>query len=107
MGLGEDENIFNWDIFLVGPPDTLYEGGFFNAKLEFPQDFPNSPPVMTFRTSIWHPNGEYMHTNCAHNPIFTHSPRFSVTVYEDGKVCISILHPPGEDRFNQQVSRYK
>jgi ubiquitin-conjugating enzyme E2 G1 len=23
-------------------------------------------------------------------------------VYEDGKVCISILHPPGEDRFNEQ-----
>lgn len=24
------------------------------------------------------------------------------TVYEDGKVCISILHPPGEDRYNEQ-----
>ena len=25
-------------------------------------------------------------------------------VYEDGKVCISILHPPGEDEFNEFVS---
>jgi hypothetical protein len=25
-------------------------------------------------------------------------------VYEDGKVCISILHPPGEDAFNEFVS---
>lgn len=57
VGLGEDENIFCWDLFIVGPPDTLYEGGFFNAKLEFPSDFPNSPPVMTFKTPIWHPNG--------------------------------------------------
>ncbi len=57
VGLGEDENIFNWELFIVGPPDTLYEGGFFNCKLEFPQDFPNSPPVMTFKTQIWHPNG--------------------------------------------------
>lgn len=24
-------------------------------------------------------------------------------MYEDGKVCISILHPPGEDRFNEHV----
>lgn len=24
-------------------------------------------------------------------------------VYENGKVCISILHPPGEDRFNELV----
>ena len=23
-------------------------------------------------------------------------------MYEDGRVCISILHPPGEDKFNQQ-----
>jgi ubiquitin-protein ligase len=59
VGLGEDENIFCWDLFIVGPPDTLYEGGFFNAKLEFPSDFPNSPPVMTFKTPIWHPNGDY------------------------------------------------
>lgn len=25
-------------------------------------------------------------------------------VYEDGRVCISILHPPGEDEFNSQES---
>mmetsp|Transcript_22867 Transcript_22867/g.38148 ORF Transcript_22867/g.38148 Transcript_22867/m.38148 type:complete len:169 (+) Transcript_22867:170-676(+) len=81
VGLGDDESIFNWDLMIIGPPDTLYEGGFFNAKLEFPSDFPNAPPVMTFKTPIWHPN-----------------------VYEDGKVCISILHPPGEDAFNEHES---
>lgn len=58
VGLGDDDNIFVWEVLLVGPPDTLYEGGFFNAKLEFPQDFPVMPPVMTFTTPIWHPNGE-------------------------------------------------
>jgi ubiquitin-conjugating enzyme E2 G1 len=42
---------------IVGPPDTLYEGGFFSAKIDFPPDFPNSPPTMTFKTKIWHPNG--------------------------------------------------
>lgn len=36
---------------------------------------------MTFQTEMWHPN-----------------------IYPDGKVCISILHPPGEDEFNQQES---
>ena len=57
VGLGEDDNIFCWDILIIGPPDTLYEGGFFNCVLEFPSDFPNSPPTMTFKTEIWHPNG--------------------------------------------------
>ena len=64
---------------IIGPPETLYEGGFFKAKLEFPQDFPNMPPVMRFTSTMWHPN-----------------------IYEDGKVCISILHPPGEDKFNAE-----
>ncbi|KAL3897605.1 MAG: hypothetical protein SGARI_006880 [Bacillariaceae sp.] len=36
---------------------------------------------MTFTSEMWHPN-----------------------VYEDGRVCISILHPPGEDEFNSQES---
>jgi ubiquitin-conjugating enzyme E2 G1 len=58
VGLGEDDNMFVWELMLIGPQDTLYEGGFFTAKLEFPQDFPNSPPVMTFLTPMWHPNGK-------------------------------------------------
>jgi ubiquitin-conjugating enzyme E2 G1 len=58
VGLGEDDNLYKWELMLIGPPDTLYEGGFFKATLEFPNDFPNSPPVMTFLTPIWHPNGK-------------------------------------------------
>jgi ubiquitin-protein ligase len=58
VGLGEDENIFSWELMIVGPPDTLFEGGFFSAKLDFPPDFPNSPPTMTFKSQMWHPNGQ-------------------------------------------------
>jgi len=25
-----------------------------------------------------------------------------IVVYNDGNVCISILHPPGKDEFNEQ-----
>lgn len=64
---------------LMGPDGTMYEGGFFKATLAFPPTFPNMPPEMTFTSEMWHPN-----------------------IHEDGKVCISILHPPGEDRFNEQ-----
>ena len=64
---------------IIGPDGTLYEGGFFKARLKFPKDFPNMPPEMTFTSDMWHPN-----------------------VYSDGKVCISILHPPGTDAMNDQ-----
>jgi ubiquitin-conjugating enzyme E2 G1 len=64
-----------------GPAGSMYEGGFFKAMLKFPSDFPSMPPSMTFVTPILHPN-----------------------IYPDGKVCISILHPPGVDQFNEQVN---
>ncbi len=58
VGLTEEENIFHWDVMLVGPPDTIYEGGFFKARLDFPSDFPNMPPKMIFVSDMWHPNGK-------------------------------------------------
>jgi hypothetical protein len=65
VGLVDDSNIFNWELLIVGPPDTLYEGGFFKATLEFPRDFPNNPPTMTFVSEMWHPNGELEGYSCS------------------------------------------
>ena len=65
--------------FLNPNPRPRSEGAFFKAEIKFPENFPNSPPVMTFVSPMWHPN-----------------------IYPDGKVCISILHDPGVDVFNAQ-----
>lgn len=82
VGLKDDENLYEWQVIVEGPAQTLYEGGYFQASLSFPKEFPSKPPVMTFTTpGFWHPN-----------------------VYKDGKVCISILHEAKEDAFNQQES---
>lgn len=73
-GPESEENLFVWDCLLEGPQDTPYENGVFSAMLKFPADYPLSPPSLTFDPPLLHPN-----------------------IYEDGTVCISILHPPGED----------
>ncbi|CAG0887691.1 unnamed protein product [Darwinula stevensoni] len=72
--LVKEENLFEWEVAIFGPPDTLYQGGYFKAHLKFPPDYPYSPPTVRFLTKVWHPN-----------------------VYENGDLCISILHPPGDD----------
>ena len=77
IGLVNDDDLFKWNVIFEGPEDTLYEGGYFKAELEFPGDFPNNPPKMTFKSKMWHPN-----------------------IHDDGKVCISILHAPGADEMN-------
>jgi len=69
-----DDNLFDWEVAIFGPPDTLYQGGYFKAHMRFPQDYPYSPPTVRFQTRVWHPN-----------------------VYENGDLCISILHPPIDD----------
>ncbi|PVV05393.1 hypothetical protein BB560_000092 [Smittium megazygosporum] len=69
-----ESNFFEWEALIMGPPDTPYEGGVFPAIIKFPSDYPLNPPTMKFTCPIFHPN-----------------------VYTDGTVCISILHPPGED----------
>ncbi|KAF9366006.1 Ubiquitin-conjugating enzyme 13 [Mortierella sp. NVP85] len=78
-GLVDDSNIFEWDILIMGPQDTLYEGGFYKAIMTFPPDYPLMPPKLTFKTEMFHPN-----------------------VYPNGEVCISILHPPGEDKYGYE-----
>nr|CAB3461257.1 unnamed protein product [Digitaria exilis] len=50
-GLVDDSNVT-----VIGPPDTLYDGGYFNAIMTFPQNYPNSPPSVRFTSEMWHPN---------------------------------------------------
>nr|XP_058963949.1 ubiquitin-conjugating enzyme E2 G1-like [Pocillopora verrucosa] len=78
-GLIDDDNLFKWEIMVVGPPDTFYEGGLFKAHLYFPREYPQKPPKMRFISEFWHPN-----------------------VHKDGEVCISILHEPGEDKYGYE-----
>ena len=49
-------NIFHWEVELHGPPNTPYEGGKFLLEMEFPENYPFQPPLVTFITKVYHPN---------------------------------------------------
>ena len=57
-GLVDDSNIYKWDILIIGPQNTMYEGGFFKAHLTFPKEYPIKPPKMKFTSEMWHPNSK-------------------------------------------------
>ncbi|ATY61980.1 ubiquitin-conjugating enzyme [Cordyceps militaris] len=78
-----EDDILRWECLIQGPEGTPFEGGVFPAELKFPKDYPLAPPTMRFLCDLWHPNA-------ANNTSET-------TVYSSGLVCISILHPPGDD----------
>lgn len=33
--LCKEENIFEWEVAIFGPPDTLYQGGYFKVSVFF------------------------------------------------------------------------
>ena len=51
VSIGIDEDcIYKWDVTLIGPKDSPYEGGVFKCLMEFPNDYPLSPPKFIFNT---------------------------------------------------------
>jgi len=76
-----EDNFFEWEALISGPEGTPFDGGVFVTRLTFPRDYPLSPPKMRFISEIFHPN-----------------------IYADGRVCISILHAPGDDPMGYESS---
>jgi Ubiquitin-protein ligase len=48
--------LFSFQAQVQGPEETPYAGRYFQLKLVFSSDFPNSPPRGFFLTKIYHPN---------------------------------------------------
>ena len=80
-GPTSEDNFFEWEAAVTGPEDCPFEDGVFLARLSFPKDYPLNPPRMRFTSQIFHPN-----------------------IHPDGRVCISILHAPGEDPYGYEAS---
>lgn len=65
---------------IVGPEDTPYFGGFYFFEINYPHDYPHSPPKAIYCT-----NGNNV--------------RFNPNLYKCGKVCISLLNTWAGDQW--------
>jgi len=65
-------NFYKNYAMIIGPKNTPYFGGFFFFEIEFPKNYPKKPPSIKFLTI----DGKV---------------RFNPNLYENGKVCLSIL----------------
>jgi len=76
----DESDMLNGYAMIVGPEDTIYFGGFYFFELNFPYDYPHSPPKVTYFT-----NGNNV--------------RFNPNLYKCGKVCISLLNTWAGDQW--------
>lgn len=78
-------------VLITGPAETPYANGCFEFDVYFPHDYPNSPMMINLETTG------------------RHSVRFNPNLYNDGKVCLSILntwHGRPEEKWNAQTSSF-
>jgi ubiquitin-conjugating enzyme E2 D len=50
------DDIFKWDVTLLGPAESPYAGGKFVLRLEFPAQYPFKAPKLVFLTKVYHPS---------------------------------------------------
>ncbi|CAG2055043.1 unnamed protein product [Timema podura] len=78
-------------VLITGPAETPYANGCFEFDVYFPPDYPNSPMMINLETT-------------GH-----HTIRFNPNLYNDGKVCLSVLntwHGRPEEKWNAQTSSF-
>lgn len=69
----DETNMLCGYALIIGPKDTPYQYGNFLFKFDFPENYPHSPPKVTYYTN----DGK---------------TRFNPNLYKNGKVCISLLN---------------
>ena len=64
----DDDRLDIMKVLITGPSDTPYANGCFEFDVYFPQNYPNSPPLINLETTG------------------NHAIRFNPNLYNDGKV---------------------
>lgn len=77
----DEENLLYGYALIIGPKNTPYQYGYYLFKIQYSNEYPNSPPKVTYLT----------------NDGVT---RFHPNLYRNGKVCLSILNTWKGDQWS-------
>jgi len=55
-GLKDKSDNNRWEACIIGPEGTPYYGFKLTLNITLPENYPFSPPIVSFTSNIWHPN---------------------------------------------------
>jgi ubiquitin-protein ligase len=76
----DEQDMLKGYVMIVGPEGTPYFGGYYFFEINYPTNYPHSPPQIKYMT-----NGKNI--------------RFNPNLYVNGKVCLSILNTWSGDQW--------
>lgn len=80
------DDLYNWEATIIGPENSPYNGGMFTLQIKFPENYPFSPPIVNFKTLIFHPCINFSGRICLDILLDKWSPTFDIS-----KILIKIL----------------
>lgn len=66
-------------------------------------DYPDNPPLLHFVSEFWHPNVYAAHVLARLFSPSVLTVRARANSYPDGKVCMSSLHPSGDNEMDNET----
>ncbi|XP_041995546.1 ubiquitin-conjugating enzyme E2 36-like [Salvia splendens] len=100
-----EDNMRYFNVIILGPSQSPYEGGVFKLELFLPEDYPMAPPKVRFLTKIYHPNVDKLGRICLDILKDKWSPALQIrTVLLSIQALVSAPNP--DDPLSDNVAKH-
>ncbi|XP_047972123.1 ubiquitin-conjugating enzyme E2 11 isoform X1 [Salvia hispanica] len=99
-----NDNMFEWQATIMGPPDSPYAGGVFLATIHFPPDYAFKPPKVAFKTKVYHPNINSQGSICLDILKAQWSPALTISKVLLS-ICSLLTDPNPDDPLEAEIAK--
>jgi len=100
-----EENLRYFNVMILGPSQSPYEGGVFKLELFLPEEYPMAAPKVRFLTKIYHPNIDKLGRICLDILKDKWSPALQIrTVLLSIQALLSAPNP--DDPLSENIAKH-